>query len=108
MALTVTSAQRDDMVEITLVGELDAASAPLFQAELEKAAAAKPKHLVLLAAGLDFMASAGLRMLVFGKQKMGSGVRVYLIAPQPPIVTTLERTGLVHSVTIQNAFTPLA
>jgi anti-anti-sigma factor len=106
MALSVVLAARAEVAEITLVGELDAATAPLFQAELEKAAALKPRHLVLLVKELEFMASAGIRMLIFAKQKMGRGVGVYVIAPQEPILDTLRRTGLLHSVIVQTEFAP--
>ncbi len=99
---------KEGVAEITLAGELDAASAPLFQAELEKAAALKPKWLVLLVKDLEFMASAGIRMLIFAKQKMGTGVDVYVIAPQESILDTLKRTGLLHSVIVQNEFKPVS
>jgi anti-anti-sigma factor len=98
---------KEDAAEITLAGELDASSAPLFQAELEKAAALKPKRLVLLVKDLDFMASAGIRMLIFAKQKMGPTVDVYVIAPQEPILDTLRRTGLLYSVIVQNEYSPV-
>ena len=42
MALSVVSTVKDTVAEIVLAGSLDASSAPLFQAEREKAAAAKP------------------------------------------------------------------
>jgi anti-anti-sigma factor len=107
MALSVVRAMKEDAAEITLAGELDASSAPLFQAELEKAAALKPKRLVLLVKDLDFMASAGIRMLIFAKQKMGPAVDVYVIAPQEPILDTLRRTGLLYSVIVQNEYSPV-
>lgn len=101
MALTVVSVTNVDVVEITLAGELDGSTAPQFQAELEKAAPLKPRRLVLLVKELAFMASAGIRMLVFAKQRMGAGVDVYVIAPQEPVLDTLRRTGLLHSVVVQ-------
>jgi anti-anti-sigma factor len=106
MALSVNLVAKDDEAEITLAGELDAATAPLFQAELEKAAALKPRRLVLLVRDLEFMTSAGIRMLVFSKQKLGPKVDVYVIAPQEPILETLRRTGLLHSVIVQTEYVP--
>jgi anti-anti-sigma factor len=108
MALTVVLATKEDVAEITLTGELDASTAPLFQAELEKAAALQLSRLVLLVKELAFMASAGIRMLVFAKQKMGPRVDLYVIAPQPPILETLRRTGLLHSVIVQTEYPPLS
>ena len=106
MALSVVLAVTKDVAEITLTGSLDASSAPLFQTELENAAALKPKRLVLVVKDLEFIASAGIRMLIFAKQKMGAGVDVYVIAPQEPILDALRRTGLLHSVIVQNEFSP--
>jgi anti-anti-sigma factor len=107
MALTVALTTREDAAEITLAGELDASTAPLFQAELERAAAAKPRRLVLQLKDLEFMASAGIRMLLFAKQKLGPKVPVYVIAPQEPILETLRRTGFVHSVIVQQQYAPV-
>jgi anti-anti-sigma factor len=108
MALSLTLVAREGIAEITLAGELDSASAPLFQAELEKAAALMPRRLVLMVAALDFMASAGIRMLIFAKQKMGRQVDLYVIAPQEPILETLRRTGLLHSLIVQTDYAPLS
>jgi anti-anti-sigma factor len=104
MALTVTAKMVDQVAEITLSGELDASTAPLFQAELVKVAQQKPKRLVLRVGGLAFMASAGVRMLLIAKQKMGTGVDVYVIAPQQEILDTIERVGLGRSVIVQSEY----
>lgn len=98
MAFSVTSDVNNGIARITLTGELDAASAPAFKAEIEKAAAQKPRRLVLMLSGLEFMASAGLRVLIFAKQKLGSGTDIYVVGAQPSIVDTLEMTGFQHSV----------
>lgn len=106
MALEVLLTTNDQVAEIHLTGELDATTASLFQAELEKAAGLKPKYLVLQVKHLVFIASAGIRMLIFAKQKMGRGVDIYVIAPQEQILDTIKRTGLTNSVIVQEVFTP--
>ena len=104
MPLTITYEFADQVTKITLAGELDASTAPAFQTELEKAAKDHPKHLVLLCAGLTFMASAGVRMLIFARQKIAGGVQTYVIAPQEQVLDTLKRTGMSQAVTIADSY----
>ncbi len=48
------------------------------------------------------MASAGLRILIFAKQKQ-PGLRIYLVKPQPAIVDTLHKTGFYDGVYVTDA-----
>jgi anti-anti-sigma factor len=98
MSLQISSEFKNDAAKITLSGELDAGSAGIFREEIEKMAVQGPKRLVLMVKELSFMASAGLRVLIFAKQKLGTEVSIYIINPQEPIVDTLEKTGFHHSV----------
>lgn len=106
MALTISSQETQDEVRITLGGELDAASAPQFKEAVEKAAAVKPKRLVLFMGQLSFLASAGLRVLIFAKQKMGPGVSIYVVGSQGPVLNTLEMSGFHQSVYVQTTYAP--
>ncbi len=101
MAFTATSEVTENSIgKITLTGELDASVAPVFKAEIEKVAAQSVKRLVLLMSDLTYIASAGLRVLIFAKQKMGSGVDIFVIGAQEQVVETLENTGFHYSVTL--------
>jgi len=86
------------IAKITLIGKLDANTAPMFQNEINNAASNSPKRLVLIMNDLEYMASAGIRMLVFAKQKMGASVDVYIVGAQEFIKNTLEMTGVHQSV----------
>lgn len=98
MSFSATSDVTNGIAKITLTGELDASAAPEFKAAIQKVAGDKPRRLVLMLAGLEFMASAGLRVLIFAKQKLGSTTDIYVVGAQPSIVETLEMTGFHHSV----------
>jgi len=100
MSFSVSSEITNDVAKFVLSGELDAGSAGVFRAEIEKVAAQRPKRLVLIVKDLAFMASAGLRVLIFAKQKLGTEVPIYIVSPQEPIVDTLQKTGFHHSVHI--------
>lgn len=105
MALTTTCAITNDVAKIHLSGELDASVAGQFKEVVEQAAAQHPQRLVLFMNELDFMASAGLRVLIFAKQKLGAGVNIYLIGCQGPVLSTLEMSGFHQSVFLQDAYT---
>jgi anti-anti-sigma factor len=92
------------IAKITLSGELDASAAPAFRAEIEKAAEQRPKRLVLLMHDLKYIASAGLRVLIFAKQKMGANIDIYAIAPQEQVLETFRMTGFHYSIQILDAY----
>ena len=100
MAFTITETIADGTATFTLTGELDAAAAPAFREQIEAAAAAHVTKVVLDLSGLEYMASAGLRVLIYAKQKMGAGVDITLKGTQPMVKDTLEKTGFHHSVTM--------
>jgi len=98
MAFEATLEMKNGIANITLTGELDASVAGDFRTRIEEAATQQAKKLVLLLAALDYMSSAGLRTLVFAKQKMGSGVTIYVVGAQPQVVEPIRQTGFHHSV----------
>lgn len=100
MAFNATLETNNTTATITLVGELDASTAPIFKAEVEKAAAQNVKTLVLMMQDLEYMASAGLRVLIYTKQKMGVNADIYVVSAQEMVLETLEKTGFIQSVIV--------
>lgn len=106
MAFESTLEMKNDIALITLVGELDASVAQAFRDRIEEAATNKARKLVLQLAALEYMSSAGLRTLVFAKQKMGGAVTIYVVGAQPQVVEPIRQTGFHHSVTMMDNYDP--
>ncbi len=104
MAFNATLETNNDIAKITLSGELDASTAPSFKEQVEKAASENVKRLVLLMQDLDYMSSAGLRVLIFSKQKMGKDVDIYVVGAQEMVLDTIEKTGFHHSVVLLDEY----
>lgn len=104
MAFKSTLEIVNNVAKITLSGELDASVASAFRADVEKAAAANVKAVALLMKDLEYMASAGLRALVFAKQKMGTQVEIYMIGLQETVLETITMTGFQNSVTFLDEY----
>ncbi|MFN6486553.1 MULTISPECIES: anti-sigma factor antagonist [unclassified Nostoc] len=98
MTFNATLQINNDIAKIKLSGELDAMTAPIFKTEVDKAASSGVKYLILLMQNLEYMSSAGLRVLIFAKQKMGVNVDIYVVGAQEMVISTLKKTGFDQSV----------
>lgn len=87
---------------VELSGRLDAANSPLLQEELKKLVGQKITRLIFFAKDLEYISSAGLRVIVFAKQKIGVDAHVYLIGAQAPVVSVVKMSGLDNFMTIQD------
>jgi anti-sigma B factor antagonist len=106
MAFNATLTIDSSIAKISMSGQLDASMAPAFQREVEKAAAQKVKRLVLLMSDLEYIASAGLRALVFAKQKMGPGIDIYVVGAQQQVMDTIQMTGFDRSIIAVDTYDP--
>ncbi|GCL47953.1 anti-sigma factor antagonist [Microcystis aeruginosa] len=102
MAFATSLSVTNSIATIFLKGDLDASTANDFKLKIEEAAKYEPKptKLVLHFEDLDYMASAGLRMLIFSKQQMGNNLKLYIFKPNEMVWETLTKTGFHHSVKV--------
>lgn len=99
MRLVVALRVRDGSdVEIELSGELDASSAPQFKGIIEQAAGYSPKRLFLNMMQLTYISSAGLRVLIFAKQKMGTSTDIYVVGAREAVAQSIKLTGFDRSI----------
>jgi anti-anti-sigma factor len=94
----------NNVAKISLAGRLDASTAGQFRDLIDQSAAKKVKAVALLLADLEYMASAGLRMIVFARQKMGATVKIYVVAPQDIVRETIEVSGFIQAVELLPAY----
>jgi anti-anti-sigma factor len=99
MALDIRSAVDANTARITLTGELDGSTAPALRETVDRILSGKPAQLVLRVENLSFMASAGLRILIFAKQKQPN-LKIYVVRPQDTVIDTLKKTGFYQGVYI--------
>ncbi|WP_214412400.1 STAS domain-containing protein [Sphaerisporangium fuscum] len=97
MAFTATLSTDTGTATIHLAGELDASTAPLFHDAIEKAAATGAGRLVIHAADLTYIASAGLRALVFARQKLGEEIAIVIDGATEPVARVIRMAGLDRS-----------
>lgn len=104
MAFSIEAEISGDLATLTLVGELDGNTAPLFKIKIEEIAKPEIHRLALIMNQLEYMSSAGLRVLVFAKQKMGGKVAIYLVGTTEIIQETITQTGLHQSFYLVDTF----
>jgi len=102
MPLDIEATSGVNTARIALVGELDGSTAPKLRETVDQVLSGKPAQLVLQVEKLSFMASAGLRIIIFAKQKQPT-LKIYLVKPQPSIVDTLHKTGFYDGVYVVDA-----
>ena len=100
MSFSVKTETFDNVAKLTLTVELDSSTAPQLMEEINKVIPQRPSELVMDFEQLDFMASAGLRVIIFAKQKLGTAAKLFMVKPQEQVLETLRMTGLIYSVTI--------
>ncbi len=92
------------VARITLAGRLDATNAPTLQEELKKLIGQPVSRLVFLAKDLEYISSAGLRVIIFAKQKLGASASVYLVSAQDAILNVIKMSGLDNFLHLQDTY----
>jgi anti-anti-sigma factor len=98
MTFTASLSVLDDKATIELVGELDSAAAPKLHWAIEEAMRSDVSRLELLAGELTYLSSAGLRALLFARQKMGTEGSVLLLGAPEVVTRTIRLAGLERSI----------
>jgi anti-sigma B factor antagonist len=89
------TSQTSGQVVVRVVGEIDAATAPLFAKRLDEVIEADHRDVAIDLAELTFMDSTGLAVLIHGRRRLeGTGRRMVIAHPSPAIFRLLQIAGL--------------
>jgi anti-anti-sigma factor len=89
---------------LVLGGELDANTAPAFFERVSQAAEGGSRRLVLVMDKLTYMSSAGLRGLVFARQKMGNDVEIVVSGANRNVAQTIRVAGFDQSIVMSERY----
>ena len=95
---------KDGIAKIELSGRLDATNSPALQEELKKLIGQTVNRLVFYAKDLEYISSAGLRVIIFAKQKIGVDAQVFLIGAQEAVLNVIRMSGLENFMVIQDKY----
>ena len=98
--MTITKKQNGTALEIALGGRLDTITAPELEAALNDSLNSA-ESLVLDFAGLEYVSSAGLRVLLAAQKRMGKKGGMTVTHVSEPIMEIFEVTGFSDILTIE-------
>lgn len=88
------------VLNVTLGGKLDAVRAPELMEELKKMSGKKLEKIVFYTSELEYISSAGLRVIIFAKQKIGLDSEIYFVSAQEAVLDVINMSGLDNFLTI--------
>jgi anti-anti-sigma factor len=89
-----------DTVVLSVNGEVDMATAPALEESIKGALERAPKTLVVDLSGVDFLASAGMSVLIGGNQQAVGRTRFRLVAAGSATLRPMELTGIAAQFSI--------
>ena len=98
--MTITQFENGDSLTLAVEGIIDSTTAPDFEKEM-LAAGGKTKNLVVNFAKVDFISSAGLRVLLLSQKKMAAAAgKMTLVNVSEDVREVFELTGFVNVLDI--------
>ena len=95
----------DSVVKVDLCGRLDATNAEGLQTELKQFTGKGITQLVFMAKDLEYISSAGLRVIIFAKQKIGVDAHIFLVGAPEAILNVIKMSGLDNFMTLKDIWT---
>jgi anti-sigma B factor antagonist len=92
--ITTSVAQHGDITVLAIGGEIDLATAPVFEKAIADALADDPPALVIDLTEVSFLASAGLQLLVATQERLGEAGEFAVVADGPATSRPIQLTEL--------------
>lgn len=87
-------------VDVKLVGRLDASVAPELHSKMAEMQGQDIKKVTFDVKELEYIASAGLRVIIFAKQKLGADTEIFMKDASEEVRSVIEMTGCDNFVTM--------
>jgi len=94
----------EGVAKFNLSGRLDTTNAPALSDELKELVGQNVEKIVFMANDLEYISSAGLRVIVFAKQKMGVDTQVFVVSPQQDVLDVIKMSGFDSFLKILDSF----
>ena len=98
--MTISTEKNNESVILKIEGRLDTTTAPLLENTVNELSA-ETKHLILDIHGVEYISSAGLRVLLGAQKKMNKIGNMKLIGVCDAVMEILEMTGFVDILMIE-------
>lgn len=98
--ITTSVAHRDGAAVVSIGGEIDLSTAPAFEDAITEALEENPTVLAIELSDVTFMASVGLRILAATNEKVGTSIRIAVVADNAAASRPIQLTGLDSVVTL--------
>ena len=87
-------------IDVKLKGRLDATVAPQLHTKMSEFQGKDIKKVTFDCSELEYIASAGLRVIIFSKQKLGVDTEIFMKDVNEDVQSVIEMTGCDNFVTI--------
>ncbi|WP_082969532.1 STAS domain-containing protein [Mycobacterium kyorinense] len=92
--ITTSIGHRNGVTVVSIGGEIDLSTAAAFEAAIAGALAEDPTVLVIELSAVQFLASAGLRILVATQEKVSKSAQVAVVSNNAATNRPIQLTGL--------------
>jgi anti-anti-sigma factor len=102
MESTINLELTEKILKITLTGKLDAVKAPELMEELKNISGNAIEKIIFYVKDLEYISSAGLRTIIFSKQRIGADSDIYFVGAQEAVLDVINMSGLDNFLIITN------